>query len=162
MREIIFRAWDNIRKIMTKSYTLSRLIENSTEWGLTEGKRANMADFDFIPLQYTGLKDNTKWEHLTEAEQREWIDRGETKDTWNGKEIYEGDIAAFDRDGKEYWRELYEIRYLPYWACWQLFLLKKANHVDSPQYISNALTQGEADTISIIGNIYENPELLEK
>ena len=68
-------------------------------------------------------------------------------------EIYEGDIVAFDREGKDYWRELYEIKYSPYRACWQLFLLKRANHTDSPQYISNHFTQGEADTIEVIGNI---------
>ena len=76
------------------------------------------------------------------------------------KEIYEGDIVAFDRDGKDYWKELYEIRYSPYRACWQLFLLRRSNHGNSPQYISNAFTQGEADTIEVIGNIKENPELV--
>jgi len=44
-------------------------------------------------MQYTGLKDSTKWEQLTELEQQDWIKSGKTKEEWNGKEIYEGDIV---------------------------------------------------------------------
>ena len=78
----------------------------------------------------------------------------------NGEEIYEGDIVEFLMEGKEFWQELYEIRYSPHRACWQLHLLKQSQHRSSPQYISNSFTQSEADTIEVIGNIYQNKELL--
>lgn len=42
--------------------------------------------------QYTGLKDNTLWEDLTEEERKKWIGSGNKIEEWEGKEIYEGDI----------------------------------------------------------------------
>lgn len=43
--------------------------------------------------QFTGLYDSTKWEELTEIEQKQWFNNGKTKEEWNGKEIYEGNIV---------------------------------------------------------------------
>lgn len=49
--------------------------------------------------EYTGLNDDTKWEQLSESEQERFLlgwDRKEsrmnTKEDWNGRKIFEGDI----------------------------------------------------------------------
>jgi len=58
--------------------------------------------------QYTGLKDKAKWEELR-LEQREWLDKGKTKEEWEGKEIYEWDIVKkVSHDGFKMWSEIKE------------------------------------------------------
>ena len=143
MREIKFRAWDSINKKMDaygKAITLDGdfwLITSRQGDGLL--KHILVKADVFIPMQYTGLHDE------------------------NGVEIYEGDII---RNGLG---KVYQVIYVNF--AWQLkfdihnngFSLIKVEeyeHVhwtgpsnfDAPQYTELA--------IEIIGNIYENPELL--
>lgn len=52
--------------------------------------------------QYIGLKDNTKWEKLTEKERAEWVQiKGNFPSEWKGKAIYEGEIfnCIYHSDG---------------------------------------------------------------
>jgi len=134
MREIKFRAWDKRNKEMADSKILWLKL-NGAELTHISLKKKDFGIFDFIDqvelMQYTGLKDK------------------------NGKEIYEGDIVTGytsyenDNDAREwtvnkpanvYWDEEFCAFYPFYlnarWRC---------NVVD----------------IEVIGNIYENPELLE-
>jgi hypothetical protein len=74
---------------------------------------------DCILLPYTGKKDYTKWEELSKKEKKEWIDEGNTKDNWKGKEIYLEDIVD---DGKEKGAEWYGKGHVVffngiYWTC---------------------------------------------
>ena len=66
----------------------------------------------------------------------------------NGKEIYEGDILAIKgtRNTK------YVVGYREYSGGWQLEI--------KGEYCAE-MTQGNCDLLKVIGNIYENPELLE-
>lgn len=71
----------------------------------------------------------------------------------NGKEIYEGDIIKIPDDWDEYGFNAGE-NYQVYFAFGG-FRLK-------PKYKKNAKgSYLEDDKIEIIGNVYENPELLE-
>ena len=79
---------------------------------------------EFIPLEFTGLKDK------------------------NGKEIYEGDVVKGGVIG-----ELVEI----YWRNGG-FGIKNQFTKDNP----DSITFIDLEACEVIGNIYENPELLER
>ena len=66
----------------------------------------------------------------------------------NGKEIYEGDVVKADIDGATY---------ITYWEEKEIgFRFRQSNDLNEP-YLTVGLP---IDDIEIIGNIYENPELL--
>lgn len=134
MREIKFRAWD---KSLNKFLSLEELdISKSLGWAKTQNafeiKIKNFMGFpeDTILMQYTGLKDK------------------------NGKEIYEGDIAKYEYEiGKHCVADVYfeERTGLHRISC----------QVSETMAINHILGLIESNrTIEIIGNIYENPELL--
>lgn len=134
MREHKYKAWD---------------IKNKRMLSMEDMRGFCFPMFDcpsFIFLEYTGLKDNAKWDQLTEAEQMEWIDRGETKDTWNGKEIYEGDILQY-QSGK-YKGEKYILKY-GVWNC------GRCNSIYGWDF-----NGADNESQVILGNIYENVDIL--
>jgi uncharacterized phage protein (TIGR01671 family) len=138
-REIKFRAWDKrTRKMVDAGF---HIIGETTAFDLLyqygmEHKRKNEPGLlrlnSFVIMQYTGLKGK------------------------NGKEIYEGDIlkfAVYNAIGKVIWDDRY--------FSWWIKLLHRPS--DNAQDISlfDAYTSvGWEDSIEIIGNIYENSELL--
>ncbi|MFS0817103.1 YopX family protein [Lysinibacillus sp. 1P01SD] len=113
-REIKFRAWDKIHKLMVENICSS------------EQRHTLLYEL----MQYTGLKDR------------------------NGKEIYEGDILEL---------------YIPNWADCddvQRFVINEycpdVSYLQAVvKHCEKCLLDGENDYIEVVGNIYENPELLE-
>ncbi len=100
--------------------------------------------------QYTGLKDNTKWEELSSQEQEEWINKGNSPKEWQGKEIYEGDVLRIHNAPMgmpEIKDTLLKIEPLIY-------------YIQGMETYLPAMPRNW-DKCSVIGNIHENPELLE-
>lgn len=135
MREIKFRAWDKRNKKME-----TRNILNNITWFTYEDVNTRLymaqASCDYIILQYTGLKDKS------------------------GKEIYEGDILkGHDCD--------YPVDVLATVLFEEGSFIIKGNEKKSESEESMIFYWCNSDNIKdcefeIIGDIYENPELLEK
>src|SRR5687768_7905290 len=142
MREIKFRAWDK-RKNEWIKYKLGAppvvdfggylLKTMATSYDTVLVGTWNQDSSSYALMQYTGLKDK------------------------NDVEIYEGDICKID------------------WGCWNDctpeacaehgYDVKPVKYVDGGFWpCASAGIEGapEISTYEVIGNIYENPELLEK
>ena len=124
--------------------------------------RDNLAEFfeaaEGSPImQYTGLKDNTKWKDLTEEERKRWVQDGNLPSQWNGKEIYEGDILVEEFMGKVVVKFGFHETSTDYYApvAYGFYGAREdgTEHTYSGEYLERA---------EKIGNIYENPELLNK
>lgn len=131
-REIKFRAWDKTFNKMVEVTDLN--LDNRSLIGYM-GDRLVSCKFDDCELmQYTGLKDK------------------------NGVEIHKGDICIMRGEEPMYneqistdydWKLSGVIKFLDF-ACW---LVRKDG--------TDIFLGEEFDEIEVIGNIYENPELLE-
>lgn len=132
MREIKFRAWDKINKKM------ARLTLLGLHWELDDRltvygvhDEADHVSKDAPVMQYTGLKDK------------------------NGKEIYEGDIVEWHYNK---WNNDNPPTYTPTVGREVVEYAEADNEVGQP-YIGFTLPTN-LPSLEIIGNIYENPELL--
>jgi uncharacterized phage protein (TIGR01671 family) len=143
-REIKFRAWDKVQKEMVFDgieYQLRLIGHICNDSETQERSQIGFSNFDFDRfeiMQFTSLTDK------------------------NGKEIYEGDILQSDfGDGKptpiyfgEFACSTYETKDLAtqigfYW-----------HEEDGTKSIFGKSIVGNMDYCEVIGNIYENPELL--
>ena len=160
MREIKFRAWKmhngKLRRCVFSPFDILDYSHRHPEAPVMHNQDVNDIR-DFIPdadviEQFTGLKDK------------------------NGKEIYEGDILEFDNDFDDSAQ-----RYVPYFdeklAAFGFRIYGYQDYISesgSEEFESEMSLIGEMENyereeiifytgyISIIGNIHENPELLEK
>lgn len=105
-------------------------------------------DSDWTVEQFTGIYDSTTWEELTEQEREEWVYWGNMPSEWKGKMIFEGDIVKFSEH-----------------FCYDSTI---EEHVEVIEYsevsFNDSLNIGYMNYphwCKIIGNIHQNPELLE-
>ena len=145
MREIKFRAWDgkSIRYDITgfehgKTNEMAGVFLDGDYFAITDDlKKCDAFNPCAIVMEYTGLKDK------------------------NGKEIYEGDIITsenypFTNDGnKNYAGEVY---FDDEQACFCLDVIPISDRVRGAA-VGGMLCE-YAEAAEVIGNIYENPELL--
>ncbi|MEJ1316684.1 YopX family protein [Lactiplantibacillus paraplantarum] len=140
---IKFRAWDKeINKYFEPTYQayMGRLEELTIGLSGRLQKRTYRGVVDesvfpgrYVVEQFTGLKDV------------------------NGKDIYDGDIVSvFNEDGN-YYNDVIEwcIKY-----NYPAFELKYHSHLYESNALSEIMNAG-VENIKVIGNVHENPELLE-
>ena len=90
-------------------------------------------DMGYILQQYTGMQDK------------------------DGRDIYEGDVVELERGLSDYY---YVVEWV--FAGFQLVTYKKPE--STVRGISDGINQGyfeDSDGVKVIGNIYENPELVQ-
>ena len=122
MREIKFRAWDDVNKVMVYGININggKPVKPGFQWFNTENGILHSE-----PQQYTGLKD------------------------CNGKEIYEGDLLQHTNG------TIAEIQYSDDLASFVAVYTQNGN--TEMDYLDKEIVS----ECKIVGNIYENPELLE-
>lgn len=124
MREIKFRVWDSIKKLMHYAASIEFYID---KWGAYPiGEETEITKYNGILMQYVDLKDK------------------------NGKEIYEGDIVKYERNSC---KKIFEITYGILKNCGDCFN-------DSGIGFNFYMTEDEPEFLEIIGNRYENHELI--
>ena len=124
MREIKFRAWSHIGKMMLyteKCSGISILMNEPTlKFPIKEPVRISFGEYEL--MQFTGMKDCA------------------------GKEIYEGDIVRTDDEDEE-------LATIDWGDDTLKFMVTHGN-------VCSDLGEYYPRNIEVIGNIYDNPELL--
>ena len=135
MREIKFRAWDKDNKEMFNPVIsfgdgVYKLVVIDIE-----KERSYLAKIDNAEImQYTGVKDK------------------------NGKEIFEGDIVAFeDSDGGYEYPDVVVNTGIVEYGEFGFYFTDRVAAEMYDFYIKD----GRCDDVEVIGNIYENQEILE-
>lgn len=145
LREIKFRAWDNKKKEWLLGYEMPNLGGFSLfgecvlfgEWSniLNQylfDRDGHNAD-DLIVMQLTGLKDK------------------------DGKEIYEGDIVSYKKHDRYLLNDFVgEVR----WATPGYLIKCPTKYIDLSRV--DELQRDLLDHLEVVGNIYENPDLLKQ
>lgn len=131
MRDIRFRAWDLKKKKMGVTFSLEDASYEGFPSPFTDANGECDIRAKYEVMQYTNLKDK------------------------NGKKIYEGDIVSipndkYQPDNGEAPLVLVDVRFAN--GCFV---------VEGGVFPMDEPLLGYAEEAAIIGNIYENPELLE-
>lgn len=141
-REIKFRAWDKVEKILCQVSLI-----NFEKGCFLTGNSPTPGEYQ-DDCWVEGIKEG----HFVDFENIKLMQYTGLKDR-NGKEIYEGDIVKFnDKVGLI----KYEIRACQYWI-----LINGDKYYYRPLTADSGYDSGLFNqNLEIIGNIFENPELL--
>lgn len=135
MREIKFRAWDKIEKRMwwnvQDAYDTLHVHHNADP----ETKRSMDLSDEFMPSSFGCVLSDERYSVMQYTG---------LKDK-NGKEIYEGDIVEVDWNDQRYQKHNVEVIFNTIDLCWE---------------IEGGCLTTDNHHFEIIGNVYENPNLL--
>lgn len=141
MNRLKFRAWNGDTmnySIMVGKFGAFWINSGKNNDGLDENDKASLTPF------------NTKCSEATKVMQFSGIHDG------NGKLMYEGDIV---KGGSRTMQLVFKQEACQFWLIWEDYEGRNryepltATYGDDTDYFSN-------DSLEVIGNIYENPELL--
>lgn len=123
---------------------------------------SNLAKFEIDEntiCQATGLHDATRWEELTDEEQKQFLssenfkeNRKNQESDWQGKLIFEGDILAAYLDDKN----PNDVTYARVVWDRNAWCIQEAGSFDL-----HLLEEDIEEDYKIVGNIFDNPELVE-
>lgn len=148
-----FRAWDTTNKEMFKD-----------AFAITESGQVVVVEQEFV----TSIPDYVFVDHLVIMQSTGLFDK-------NGKEIFEGDILKFNDEWEDYCQEGYVdgssegINYVLIGSEMTYFIFEKTKYPDSSLFyyvneehltFQEVMEDNEFE-FEIVGNVYENPELLE-
>lgn len=109
---------------------------------------------DCVLMQYTGLKDCTKFNELTQEEQENWLEHN-TQDYWKGRDIYIGDILSFDFSANyfnpDYSKPVYVVEFFK-----GIFPCARGIHNDLHAHWHRL------PFTKVLGNIHQNKQLLKE
>lgn len=137
--EVKFRAWCHISKKMSVPFDIFDYMDDQDrDYGVFDFPMPRcFFQGEATLIRFTGLHDK------------------------NGKEIYEGDIIAHDAR-KIYQPELWKSEVYFEGGCFRV-KASRITHLDEEFHVGTSeknLSNFTMDYIEVIGNIYENPELL--
>lgn len=136
MRETKFRAWEKSLKFMGRVVELS-FADDSEGFRPVVARVQNVSDFGQVEHYTTS----------TEIENRLYIEQYTGMTDKNGVEIYEGDIVEYKSEMVNF----HNVAKVVYFAEEATFVFAVS---ESTYYVPS-------DVYEVIGNIHENPELLE-
>jgi uncharacterized phage protein (TIGR01671 family) len=129
-RQIKFRAWDGNRMVTEPGYIQVHTDKDFHVFIEEEGQWEN----EYIHLmQFTGLQDKA------------------------GRDIYEGDVVK-DRFGR-----IMQVQWWNFRLCWVAISETNFHHADLYDWVDFDYEKEEKSStarVEVIGNVYENPELI--
>lgn len=157
-REIKFRAWDT-RKQMFTGWPIALTIKPRTVY-----QKQSDGTLQILPYILTKDAKNNQW--VGEATSRYVLMQFTGLHDKNGKEIYEGDrvrfrwnpILGLPSDSQQ-WEYTLPVSYYAKWGCF-VMLIPSIKGDNCPVAAGSPAEAGQP--IEVIGNIYENPELLKE
>lgn len=130
-----FRAWDRLRKEMNYKVMVGNCDTDDENWT--------------CPIIW--IEDRKKWLHFDDYE---CIMQSTGLKDKNGKEIFEGDVLEIQDEGEVFGNAKLT------WDNEQVVFMIEAISVDGIALFHEILSD-ESYSYRVVGNVYENPELLE-
>lgn len=155
-REIEFRVWDKVRKSFVPTEYISITADGNVENNSTENCFYDPQDWELI--QFTGLRDSTKWDELTEDDREKWVMDGNMPSEWNGKKIFEWDRIQMTGGLPFYDNKGYVI-FSNYSGSFVMKAKTDGGKGEDQQLFSlNNNNSLNGIKIKVVGNIFENPD----